>query len=168
MHGPGVVEKCTQTRNYLSQNCTFVFSKMQTAFPHSQTFSNDVVNSQKNHSNIWRIVDTGAKKKSQAHKLHIICWFAVWIEQIALRKSEERVAVDDGRLMMYEGLTSIDIPLSTGLSSARSNPIDFLFGYRCKLWWERENSPLLPNKPPHFDSISLCRCSYFIWSRASW
>ena len=66
MHGTGVVEKCTQTQNYLSQNCTFVFSKMQTAFPHSQTFSNDVVNSQKKPLEYlliyWRIGETGAKK----------------------------------------------------------------------------------------------------------
>ena len=157
MHGTGVVEKCTQTQNYLSQNCTFVFSKMQTAFPHSQTFSNDVVNSQKKPLEylliFWRIGDTGAKKitGSQIAYYLLICRLdrANCIEQIY----QERAAVDDGRLMMYEGLTSIDIPLSTGLSSARSNPIDFLFGHRCKLRWERENSPLLPNKPPHFDSI---------------
>ena len=157
MHGTGVVEKCTQTQNYLSQNCTFVFSKMQTAFPHSQTFSNDVVNSQKNHSNICLYSEESEiqeQKKitgSQIAYYLLICRLdrANCIEQIY----QERAAVDDGRLMMYEGLTSIDIPLSTGLSSARSNPIDFLFGHRCKLRWERENSPLLPNKPPHFDSI---------------
>ena len=69
MHGTGVVEKCTQTRNYLSQNCTFVFSKMQTAFPHSQTFSNDVVNSQKNHSNICLYSEESEIQEQKNHRL---------------------------------------------------------------------------------------------------
>ena len=49
----------------------------------------DVVNSQKKHSTVCLYSEESEiqeQKKSQAHKLHIICWFAVWIEQIALSK----------------------------------------------------------------------------------
>ena len=156
MHGTGVVEKCTQTQNYLSQNCTFVFPKCRLPF-HTRRHSVMTWLIHKKTTRIFAYILKNRRYRSKkitgsqiAYYL-LICRLdrANCIEQIY----QERAAVDDGRLMMYEGLTSIDIPLSTGLSSARSNPIDFLFGHRCKLRWERENSPLLPNKPPNFDSI---------------